>query len=114
MWQSGKPVGTWLRKKPYHLPGNLPLLIFNLHRKGLENVKVRQAIAYGINYPTIATTAMSDYSEPANASLILPAGYESRFYDAGAVAAEGWKYDKARAIDILENELRARKGSDGI
>jgi peptide/nickel transport system substrate-binding protein len=114
MWQSGKPVGTWLRKKPYHLPGNLPLLIFNLHRKGLENVKVRQAIAYGINYPTIATTAMSDYSEPANASLIVPTGYESKFYDAATVAAEGWKYDKAKAIDILENQLGAKKGSDGI
>jgi peptide/nickel transport system substrate-binding protein len=114
MWQAGKPVSTWMKKKPYHLPGNLPLLIFNLSKKGLNNVKVRQAIAYGINYPNIATTAMSDYSEPANASLIVPTGYESKFYDAGTVASEGWKYDKAKAIDILENELKAKKGSDGV
>src|SRR4029453_9312871 len=80
----------------------------------LNNVKVRQAIAYSINYPNIATTAMSDYSDPANASLIVPTGYESKFYDANAVAAEGWKYDKAKAVDILENELQAKKGSDGI
>jgi peptide/nickel transport system substrate-binding protein len=114
MWQAGKPVSTWMKKKPYHLPGNLPLLIFNMSKKGLNNVKVRQAIAYGINYPNIATTAMSDYSEPANASLIVPTGYESKFYDAAAVASEGWKYDKAKAISILENDLKAKKGSDGI
>jgi peptide/nickel transport system substrate-binding protein len=114
MWESGKPVGTWMKKKPYHLPGNLPLLIFNLNKKGLDNPKVRLAIAYSINYPNIATTAMSDYSEPANASLIVPTGYESKFYDPSAVSAEGWKYDKAKAISILENDLKAKKGSDGI
>lgn len=114
MWEGGKPVSTWMKKKPYHLPGNLPLLIFNMNKKGLDNVNVRRAIAYAINYPNIATTAMSDYSDPANASLIVPTGYESKFYDPAAVAAEGWKYDKAKAIDILENELQAKKGSDGI
>jgi peptide/nickel transport system substrate-binding protein len=114
MWQAGKPVSTWMKKKPYHLPGNLPLLIFNMSKKGLNNVKVRQAIAYGINYPNIATTAMSDYSEPANASLIVPTGYESKFFDPATVASEGWKYDKAKAISILENDLKAKKGSDGI
>src|SRR5690348_14461290 len=114
MWEAGKPVSTWMKKKPYHLPGNLPLLIFNLNKKGLNNVKVRQAIAYAINYPNIATTAMSDYSVPANASLIIPTGYESKFYDAAAVQAEGWTYDKNKAIQILEGELKAKKGSDGI
>jgi peptide/nickel transport system substrate-binding protein len=114
MWEAGKPVSTWMKKKPYHLPGNLPLLIFNLNTKGLDNVKVRQAIAYAINYPNIATTAMSDYSEPANASLIVPTGYEEKYYDADAVKADGWTYDKDKAISILENDLKATKGSDGI
>ncbi len=86
----------------------------NLTVKGLDNVKVRQAIAYAIDYPSIAATAMSDYSVPANASLILPSGFESKYYDAAAVDAEGWKYDKAKAISILEDELKAEKGSDGI
>jgi peptide/nickel transport system substrate-binding protein len=114
MWEAGKPVSTWMKKKPYHLPGNIPLLIFNMDKKGLDNVKVRLAIAYAINYPNIATTAMSDYSAPANASLIVPTGYESKFFDQAAVDAEGWKYDKAKAVDILENDLKAKKGSDGI
>jgi peptide/nickel transport system substrate-binding protein len=114
MWESGKPVSTWMKKKPYHLPGNLPLLIFNMNKKGLDNVKVRLAIAYSINYPNIATTAMSDYSDPANASLIVPTGYESKFFDQAAVDSEGWKYDKAKAVSILEGDLGAKKGSDGI
>jgi peptide/nickel transport system substrate-binding protein len=114
MWEAGKPVSTWMKKKPYHVPGNLPLLIFNMDKKGLDNVKVRLAIAYAINYPNIATTAMSDYSEPANASLIVPSGFESKFFDRAAVDAEGWKYDKAKAVEILEGDLGAKKGSDGI
>ncbi len=115
MWEDkSAPVGTWLKAKPYYVPGNLPMLIFNLSRKGLDDPRVRRAIAYSINYPNIATTAMSDYSDPANASLVVPTGYESKFYDATAVASEGWSYDKDKAIDILENELKATKGSDGI
>ena len=114
MWEAGKPVSTWMKQKPYHVPGNIPLLIFNLNKPGLENPKVRLAIAYSIDYANIATTAMSDYSEPANASLIIPTGYESKFYDAAAVESEGWKFDPAKAVEILEGELKAKKGSDGI
>jgi peptide/nickel transport system substrate-binding protein len=114
MWEAGKPVSTWIKKKPYHLPGNLPLLIFNLSKPGLDNPKVRLAIAYGIDYPNIATTAMSDYSEPAKASLIVPTGFESKFIDVAEVEAAGWKYDPAKSVEILEGELKAKKGSDGI
>ena len=79
MWEAGKPVSTWMKQKPYHVPGTIPFLIFNLNKPGLDNPKVRLAIAYSIDYANIATTAMSDYSEPANASLIIPTGYESKF-----------------------------------
>jgi peptide/nickel transport system substrate-binding protein len=114
MWEKGRPVSTWMKEKPYHLPGNLPLLIPNLSKKGLDNVKVRQALAYAINYPNIATTAMSDYSDPANASLVVPVGFEAKYFDQAAVDAEGWTYDPEKAVSILEGELKAKKGSDGI
>ncbi len=114
MWEKGAPVGTWLKEKPYYLPGNLPLLEINPSVKGLDNAKVRLAIAHCIDYATIASTAMSDYSSPANASLILPTGAEGKFYDQAAVDASGWTYDPAKAVDILENELSCTKGSDGI
>lgn len=115
MWEvKKKPVSTWMKKKPYHLPGNLPLLIFNLKVKGLDNPLVRKAIAYAINTPIIASTAMSNYSEPAKASLIVPTGYESKYFDQAAVEAEGWTYNKEKAVEILETQLKAKKGSDGI
>lgn len=115
MWEDkNKPVGTWLKEKPYYLPGNLPLLEINSSVKGLDNPLVRRAIAYSIDYPNIATTAMSDYSDPANASLILPTGSEGKFYDESAVESEGWTFDREKAVDILENELKCKKGSDGI
>jgi len=114
MWESGKPVGTWLKDKPYYVPGNIPLVIFNLSKKGLDNPKVREAIAYSIDYANIASTAMSDYSSPANASLILPTGFESKYYDESAVKSAGWTYDKSKAVSILEDDLKAKKGSDGI
>ena len=115
MWEDkDAPVGTWLKDKPYYVPGNIPLIIFNLEKKGLDNPKVRQAIAYSIDYANIASTAMSDYSAPANASLIIPTGYESKYYDSAAVESEGWKYDKNKAVEILEGDLKAKKGSDGI
>ncbi|MEZ4606065.1 MAG: ABC transporter substrate-binding protein [Deinococcales bacterium] len=57
---------------------------------------------------------MSRYSVPANASLIIPSGGEEQYYDAEAVAANGWSYDPQKAVDILEKELGAKKGNDGI
>jgi len=115
MWQDAKaPVGTWFNKAPYYIPGSIPMLIINVHKKGLDNPLVRLALAYSINYPQIAQTAMSQYSVPAYSSLVLPVGGEQKFFNADQVKALGWSYDPAKAKDILENQLKATKGSDGV
>ena len=114
MWEKGAPVGTWLKEKPYYLPGNLPLLEINANVKGLDNAGVRRAIAHCIDYAVIASTAMSDYSDPAQASLILPTGAEGKYFDQASVDQGGWTHDPDKAIDILENELKCTKGSDGV
>jgi len=107
-------VGTWYAKAPYYVPGSIPLMLVNVNRKGLDNVLVRKAIAYSINYPLIAQTAMSQYSDPAKSSLIIPTGVEKQNFDSDNVAQYGWSYDPAKATDILQNQLHATKGSDGI
>lgn len=113
LWQDKKlPVATWFKDAPYHLPGQIPMIFLNVHRKGLDNVKVRQALAYAINYAQIAETAMSRYSVPVNASMILPQGGEQKFYDANGVSSSGWKYDMAKATSILDSI--GKKGGDGI
>src|SRR4029450_8653453 len=64
--------------------------------------------------PNTPPPAIPDYSEPAKASLIVPSGFESKFIAVAEVEAAGWKYDPAKAVEILEGELKAKKGSDGI
>ncbi|WP_114560850.1 ABC transporter substrate-binding protein [Desertihabitans aurantiacus] len=115
MWEDQqRPVGTWLKEAPYHLPGNIPLLIFNTTKPGLDNPQVRRAIAYSIDFANIAQTAMSSYSDTVSASLVLPTGFESAYFDQAAVESEGWTHDPERARAILEDELGAEKGDDGI
>jgi peptide/nickel transport system substrate-binding protein len=108
------PTGTWFRDVPYHLPGNIPLLHVNTHKPGLDNVLVRRAMAYAIDYGHIAATAMSNYSIPVKSSLIIPSGGEEKFFDADQVAQYGWEYNPDMTRDILENQLQATKGADGV
>jgi peptide/nickel transport system substrate-binding protein len=115
MWEEKKkPVGTWLKDKPYYLPGNIPLLQINVTKKGLNNPKVRLAMAYAIDTANIVATAMSSYSDVPQPSLILPTGFEKKFFDQSAADSEGWKYDPDKAKSILEDDLGATKGKDGI
>jgi len=115
MWEEeGLPVGTWFREEPYHLPGNIPMMHINITRPGLDNVLVRRALAYAINYAQIAETAMSRYSTPVQPSLIIPSGGEEKFFNADQVAELGWEYNPEESRRILEEELGATKGNDGI
>lgn len=115
MWQDKDlPVSTWSKKPPYHVPGGIPQLVVNNTKKGLDNPKVRRALAFCIDYARIAETAMSKYSEPVNSSLILPTGAEEKFFDAENVKKYGWRTDPKESVRILEEDLGAKKGSDGI
>jgi peptide/nickel transport system substrate-binding protein len=115
MWENnGLPVGTWFDEAPYHIPGNIPLLHINTHKPGLDNPLVRRALAYSINYPQIAATAMSNYSIPAQSSLIIPNGGEAKFVNEAQIAELGWEYNPERTREILEGELGATMGGDGI
>ncbi|HEY8456977.1 MAG TPA: ABC transporter substrate-binding protein [Actinopolymorphaceae bacterium] len=115
MWEDkGLAVSTWYKEPPYHVPGSIPMLVVNTTRKGLDNPLVRRALAFSIDYQDIANKAMSRYSEPANSSIILPLGAESKYFNKDNVAQNGWRYDPDEAVRILEEELKATKGSDGI
>jgi len=116
MWEErGLPVRTWFAQEPYFLPASIPTLFINVHRPGLDNPLVRRALAYAIDYPRIAETAMSRYSPPARSSMLIPLGVpEQRFFDGEAVAEHGWEFNPAEAVRILEQELGATRGADGI
>ena len=116
MWEDkGVPVGTWYKDEPYYLPASTPSIYLNIHRPGLDNILVRRAIAYSIDYAKIAETAMSRYSIPARSSLLIPYGVpEQRYFNEDDVREYGWEYDPAKAVEILEKDLGAKKGADGI
>lgn len=115
MWENRKlPVSTWFKKEPYHVPGSIPMLVLNTKKKPFSDVRVRRAIAFSINYADIADKAMSRYSTPANSSVILPTGSEEKYFNQENVDKNGWKYDPEQTAKILETELGAKKGNDGI
>jgi len=114
MWQDlGLPVATWFDHPPYHVPGSIPMLVINTTKKGLDDPRVRRALAHAIDYPRIAATAMSRYSDPAQSSLIIPKGSEQQYFDANNVATNGWRHDPARAAALL-GQAGAAKGGDGV
>lgn len=114
-WEKDKkPVGTWFKEPPYHIPASTPMLVINCQEKGLDDPRVRRALAHFINYANIADKAMSRYSEPATASMLLPIGSDEKYYDQANVDKHGWKYDVAEGQRILEEEVGAKKGKDGI
>lgn len=115
IWEEeGQPAGTWFKDQPYHIPGAIPALQININRPGLDNKLVRRALAHTINYEQVAEMAMSRYSNPMKPSLILTDGAEAEIYDEAAAEATGWSYNPEEATRILEEELGATKGDDGI
>lgn len=113
MWEQNKPVGTYLKDKPYFVPGSMPMFLVNCSKPGLSDPVVRRAMAHAVDYPSIAETAMSSYSGEIKASLIIPEGAEGAWFDKDKAEADGWTYDAAAAEKLL-TDAGATKGSDGI
>jgi len=115
MWENkGLPIGTWYKEAPYHVPGVMPSLWFNVNKYPLSIPEVRKAIAYSINYARISELAISNYSPKVQASLIMPYGGEAKYFNESLAKQYGWEYNPEEAVRILEEELGATKGRDGI
>lgn len=106
----GLPIHTWYEDTPYHVPGSIPSMFINHTRKPLDDVNFRRALAYAINYEKVPPLAMSRYSEVVKSSLVLP--QEEKYFSQEDVDKYGWKYDPAKAEEILQ-EAGYKKGSDG-
>jgi peptide/nickel transport system substrate-binding protein len=77
------------------------MLVFNVTKPPLNDVVVRRAIAYSINYQDISTLAVSGYSSQLQPGLILPFGTESRFFSKEDAQQYGALFDPAKAKKIL-------------
>lgn len=111
LWEDGSPIRCYLDDLPYFLPGNIPSIIFNMTKKGLDNPDVRRALALSIDYERIANVAMSGYSSNLKPALVIPG--EFKYVNEQELAEHQWSTDVEAANDLLDS-IGAKKGSDGI
>jgi len=111
MWEGGRPVGTWFTEPPYYyIGGSMPSLIFNLHRRPMDDLAFRRAVAWAVEYDKIAELAMTRYSPTMAPGLISKFGREAEYFDQGLVDSMGWHYDPDRARAILRQAGYRREG----
>jgi peptide/nickel transport system substrate-binding protein len=93
-----KGVHSWYEKEPFFLSNAITTLFVNVLNKPLDDVHMRRAMAFAINYKDIRELAVSGYGEPLKAGLILPFGLEKKFYNEEDVKQYGATvFDPARA-----------------
>ncbi len=113
VWEGDMEGGTYLKELPYHIPGGMPSIFFNMELPGLDNPEVRRAIGYSINYPKVAELALSGYSADMVPSILMPTEWDQYLNNSDELDALRWTYDVDKANEILDG-LGAEKGSDGI
>ena len=85
---------------------------FNVTRAPLDSKVVRQAIAYGIDRPTVSQKGEFGYEPPGNQTGVLSPTFDPWIDKAGA-DKYGYKFDTSKATRLLEG-AGYTKGSDGI
>jgi len=119
MWEEqGLPVSTYIDRPPYGISANMPTAHFNMAVPVLrDNVELRRAIAYAVDYEAIIASAMTNQS-PTFAqvprSLFVP-GAEQDLYNQSAVAHLQWVGSQIdEANKILDDTGKFPKGADGF
>jgi peptide/nickel transport system substrate-binding protein len=87
-------------------------LLINLTDPLLRNVKIRQAMAYAINRPQVASYAEYGYEPPANQADIVTPTFSS-WLNKPLLARYGYAYDPAKARKLLAG-AGLRPGPDGV
>ncbi len=102
--QEKKAVKAWLDKEPYFLSTTTPMLWPNVLHRPLDDVHMRRAMAFAINYTDIRELAVSGYSDPLKSGLIIPSGLEAKYFSAEDEKQYGAsRYD----IEAAKAELKA-------
>jgi peptide/nickel transport system substrate-binding protein len=119
-----KGVRSWLDNEPYFRSTAIPLLFINHQHHPLDDVHMRRAMGFAINYKDIRELAVSGYSNPLQPGLILPFGLEQKFFSAEDAKRYGTSFDPEAAKAELaaggytpvfgkDGELIETRGSDG-
>jgi peptide/nickel transport system substrate-binding protein len=110
-------ISTYIPQAPYYFPGQIPSIVYNTKDPRLADPAVRKAIAMALDYQTIGQNAMSGYTAPLTASLMLPVPAEQALIDADALRPYQWSGNLQEAVvaanALLDNAGWVR-GADGI
>jgi len=94
LWlKQGLPISTYLPDAPYQIGASLPTAYYNPNSYGLDQLCVRKAIAYAVDYDSIIANAMTNQSatfEQVPRSLMNPTDGEQALYDHDAVKDLQW------------------------
>lgn len=118
MWESGKPISTFIDDAPYYLCATMPTAFFNIDIPGLDRKEVRKAIAMAVDYDQIISTAMSGYSptfKDVPRSLMNPTDTEQALVDQSVL--ESYQFtgkDIAGANALLDEAGIVDTDGDGI
>ncbi|MCK9182299.1 MAG: ABC transporter substrate-binding protein [Fibrobacteraceae bacterium] len=95
-------VHTWYDEPPYFVPGAMPMMIFNTMREPLNDKVFRRAMATSIDYVAIQKFAVSNYTSPIKAGLIMPTVLEGKYINDEDCAKYGIDFSLRDSAKIAE------------
>ncbi len=87
-------------------------MFINLTVAPLNDVAVREAIAYGVDRPRVSAIGEYGYEPPSNQAGIVAPTFSS-WLDTSLLSKYNYSYNPAKAISVLEAD-GYKKGSDGL
>ena len=104
-------VSTYYKTAPYMLSANTAWLVTNDKKPPLDDKEFRKAIASAINVPDIVNKVYGNIVKAADPTGLLPTW--EKYVDTAQRDALGFKYDPAKAAQILD-AAGYKKGGDGF
>jgi peptide/nickel transport system substrate-binding protein len=98
-----KGVRTWFDQEPFFVSDAIPTLLINHKRHPTDDVHLRRAMGFAINYKDIRELAVSGYSKPLRPGLTLPSDLEEKFFSAEDAKRYGTWFDP----ELAKAELKA-------
>ena len=87
-------------------------MFINLTVAPLNDLAVRQAIAYGVDRPRVSAIGEYGYEPPSNQAAIVTPTFSS-WLDTSLLSKYNYSFNPAKAISVLEKD-GYKKGSDGL
>lgn len=118
LWEDDPAISTYLSENPYFIPGQLPSVVFNVTRPGLDDPIVRRAIAMCVDYEAVAMDAMCGMTGQIKPTLFLPS-QEGLLNESEIIEDLTWDstdidYNREMAAEMLDEAGYIDADGDGL